>query len=91
LVQKSSNAEAFVDHAVKQKFATLGTALKEILGDSACLDEATRNTLANAVEECRRGHVSCYLSSLARRSETSIIHGWNSMRFNVCEGAEEKN
>jgi hypothetical protein len=64
LMKVVKNADSFLDHALKQKFSSVGAAINQILETSAtALDPANRLLLTETLKECRSGRNSCYLSS----------------------------
>ncbi|KAH9256498.1 hypothetical protein BASA81_005413 [Batrachochytrium salamandrivorans] len=64
-------AENFLSHAIKQKFASVGTAVEHIL-----MHHSKFTTLLIAVlKECRMGHARCHSSTLCRNLEQGMRRG----------------
>ncbi|KAH9261155.1 hypothetical protein BASA81_000859 [Batrachochytrium salamandrivorans] len=64
-------AENFLSHAIKQKFASVGTAVEHIL-----MHHSKFTTLLIAVlKECRMGHARCHSSTISRNLEQGMRRG----------------
>lgn len=70
------NADSFLDHALKQKFSSVGAAIAQVLETSAAdFDSLQYQSLVKALQECRVGQNSCYLSSYAIQYQAGALLG----------------
>lgn len=61
---RENAAEAFLSHAIKQKFASVGSALEQF---SLLHRSALPPLLVESINECRLGHSMCYAASIYRK------------------------
>jgi hypothetical protein len=73
LIDVAKQADSFLDHAIKQKFSSVGAAVCHALEiDSKTMDPATRLSLTKALQECRSGQNACYISSFAIQYQAGV-------------------
>jgi hypothetical protein len=64
LILTMKRANSFLDHALKQKFSSVGAAIGHVLESyTNGFGHLARLALVRALQECRLGQNSCYLSS----------------------------
>lgn len=63
--------EAFLSHAIKQKFAAVGFAVEQILLNTSC----NSPLLHVVMDECRMGHARCFASNVFRKLEQGERRG----------------
>ena len=67
-IKDEVDAENFVSHAIKQKFAAVGAFVEQLSAELKAnnANEATCQELANVLRDCRIGHDRCHASNLSR-------------------------
>jgi hypothetical protein len=72
LMNLVKRADSFLDHALKQKFSSVGAAISQALESTTALDHQSQAALKKALRECRKGQNSCYLSAYAIQYQAGV-------------------